>query len=293
MVETIGLIGIGAMGKGMLKNLLQKGYQVYAYDAEQTSIDWAVQQGAIPVSSPREIGQAAQVIFTSLPGPSIVRQVLAGEDGVFSSLSSGSYLIDTSTTDPETARDLYRLARERGAHFFDCPVSGGPAGADSGALTIMVGGDEEQLPTARPYLEAIGQEIVYLGESGSGQVAKLCHNAVVATITIALGEAFTVAKKAGVEPSKLAEVIDKGSGHNRVLSIFGPNILNGTYEEVKFRLEHMHKDLSLYVGTATYCTVPALMGSVTYQFYEAAKAQGKGTLDSSAVCEVIQSLANH
>ncbi|USG68194.1 NAD(P)-dependent oxidoreductase [Brevibacillus ruminantium] len=289
-MKQVGFIGIGVMGKGMIANLLQKGHRVYAYDASAEALRWAKEQGAQVVHSPAELGPGAQIVFSSLPGPEIVEEVMLGENGLFATLAPDSMVFDTSTIDPATAQKLYAEAKQRGFHFFDCPVSGGPAGAKGGTLTIMVGGDSELLPAAMPYLQAIGRDIVHIGDAGSGQVAKLCHNAVVASITAALGEALLVARKAGVDPQKVASVIESGSAHNRVLSIFGPNILYGTYSETIFSLAHMHKDLKLYEHTARKQQVPSFVGSTVFQLYEAAMAQGKGGWDSSAVCTVIEQL---
>ncbi|GEB32403.1 MULTISPECIES: NAD(P)-dependent oxidoreductase [Brevibacillus] len=291
MEATIGVIGIGAMGKGMIGSLLQKGYQVYAYDPSPAAKEWAAEKGAVVVDSVQAIGSVAKVVFASLPGPSVVEEVVLGQAGLFAELRPGSFVFDTSTIDPATAKRLNQAGLERGISYFDCPVSGGPAGSAAGTLTIMVGGDESKLPEIMPYLQGIGKEIFYLGESGSGQVAKLCHNSVVAVITAALGEAFSVGAKAGVDPHKLAAVIEKGSAHNRVLSVFGPNILYGTYENAIFSLDHMHKDLQLYAAAAREQHVPVLVGGTVAQMYEAAKAQGKGSWDSSAVCTVTEELA--
>ncbi|MEJ8547946.1 NAD(P)-dependent oxidoreductase [Brevibacillus borstelensis] len=289
-MKEIGFIGIGAMGKGMISTLLQKEYRVFAHDANPEAMEWAKEQGAETVAAPGEVARFARIVFSSLPGPEIVEAVMLGESGVFHSLQPGSMVFDTSTIDPATAQKLYRHARERGCRFFDCPVSGGPAGARNGTLTVMVGGDGDKLAEAMPYLQAIGKEIIHIGEAGAGQVAKLCHNAIVGTITAALGEALLVARKAGVDPVKLASVIDKGSAHNRVLAIFGPNILHGTYSETIFSLAHMLKDLQLYGNTARQHQTPSLVGSTVLQLYEAAMAQGKGGWDSSAVCTVIEQL---
>ncbi|KQL49643.1 hydroxyacid dehydrogenase [Brevibacillus choshinensis] len=291
-MDAVGVIGVGAMGKGMIGSLLQKGYRVFAYDPIPAAQDWAKEVGAQVADSPAEVGRMAHVVITSLPGPAIVEQVLLGMDGLYSTLAPGSYVLDASTIDPATAKRLHEAGLEKGISYFDCPVSGGPAGAAAGTLTIMVGGDESKLPEITPYLQGIGKEVFYLGESGAGQVAKLCHNSVVAVITAALGEAFTVGAKAGVDPQKLAAVMDKGSAHNRVLSVFGPNILYGTYEKTIFSLDHMHKDLHLYTKAAQEKQVPVLVGGTVAQMYEAAKAQGKGAWDSSAVCSVTEELAN-
>lgn len=289
-MRKVGIIGCGAMGKGMAKNLVEKGFTVNVYDSNPVILAWSKTIGAIPRISPKEVGTESDVVVTSLPSPEIVKDVLLDENGLLQSLKPNSYILDMSTIDPVTSQGLYHHAKEKDVHFFDCPVSGGPAGANSGTLTIMVGGDETYLPPVRSVLEAMGKDIFYLGNAGSGQIAKLCHNMLVATITTGLGEAFTVGAKAGVPPHKLAQVIDSGSAHNRVLSIFGPAMLNGTYDEVKFSLNHMHKDICLYTKTAFDYGVPSFVGSLVSQLYETAKANGIGDLDSSAVYLTIQQL---
>lgn len=291
-IRKIGLIGCGMMGKGIAKNLVTKGYTVRVYDRNPAVIEWSKTIGAIPNSSPREIGQESDVVITSLPSPEIVKDVLLSDDGVLQSLKPNSFILDMSTIDPVTSQDLYHYSKERDVHFFDCPVSGGPEGAERGTLTIMVGGDETYLPSVRPILEAMGKDIIYLGGSGSGQIAKLCHNMLVATIIAGLAEAFTVGAKAGVSPHKLAQVINSGAAHNRVLFVFGQNMLQGTYEEVKFSLTHMHKDINLYTKTASSFGVPSLVGVLINQLFEIAKANGKGNLDSSAIFQTIQEMAN-
>lgn len=291
-MKQVGLIGCGVMGQGIASNLRANGYEVFIYDNNPNIAEWCRANGFTPYASPKELGRDVEVIVTSLPGPAIVKDVLLGEDGVFSTLRPNSCILDMSTIDPVTSRELFNRAREKQIHFFDCPVSGGPAGAHSGTLTIMVGGDEAQLAPVRPLLETMGKEIIYVGQSGAGQIAKLTHNMLVAAITVGLAEAFAVAAKAGVSPETLAKVIDSGTAHNRVLAVFGPTMLQRTFEQVKFSLAHMHKDIHLYTKTAFDYGVPSFLGTLVAQLYEAAKANGKGHLDSSAVYQTILEMAN-
>ncbi|MBT2687408.1 NAD(P)-dependent oxidoreductase [Bacillus sp. ISL-47] len=286
-MKHIGVIGCGAMGKGIVKNLLKNGYKVYAYDPSADALAKCEELGAIPQPSPFELGRQADLVISSLPGPGIVRDVMMGESGVFAALKPRSFVLDMSTIDPATAQELYSAAKEREVHFYDCPLSGGPKGADAGTLTIMVGGDDRYIAEIRPVLESVGKDIFLLGSSGSGQVAKLCHNMLVALITAGLGEAFAVGEKAGVSRTQLAEVIQSGSAHNRVMSVFGENILNGTYENVLFSLEHMNKDIHLYKETAEHYSADSPLGQMVCSLYKKAMEQGKAQLDSSAICEGI------
>lgn len=291
-MKKVGLIGCGVMGQGIATNLKTNGYEVHVYDNNPTIAEWCKANDITPYASPKELGQHVEVIVTSLPGPAIVKEVLLGEDGIFGTLQPNSYILDMSTIDPVTSQELSTRAREKQIHFYDCPVSGGPAGAHSGTLTIMVGGDASKLSPVKPLLDTMGKDIIYVGQAGAGQIAKLSHNMLVAAITVGLAEAFAVGMKAGVPPETLAKVIDSGSAHNRVLHVFGPTMLQGSFEQVKFSLAHMHKDISLYTKTAFDYGVPSFVGSLVAQLYESAKANGKGHLDSSAIYQTILEVAN-
>ncbi|WP_325166658.1 NAD(P)-dependent oxidoreductase [Viridibacillus soli] len=287
----MGVIGCGAMGKGIVKNFVKAGYEVFVFDPNPQVIPWIKEIGAVFSGTLKDIAEAVDIMVSSLPTTDIVRQSYIGENGVFNSLKKGSIIIDMSTTDAETAIDLAKVAEELGLLFYDCPVSGGPAGADSGTLTIMVGGNIQEYEKVLPILEVVGEEVFYIGESGAGQITKLCHNMVVASTIVSLGEALIVAKKAGVEPEKVAEVFAKGTA-NRVLNVFGENILNNQYDNVLFSLNHMHKDIWLYTKTAISEEVPSFIGSTVFQLYESAKATGKGNLDATAVCQILEELAS-
>lgn len=139
-MKNIGVIGCGAMGKGIVKNLIKNGYKVYAYDPSQDALAKCEALGAIPQPSPFEAASQADLIISSLPGPSIVKDVMMGGSGVFSALKPHSFVLDMSTIDPKTAQELNQAAKVNAIHFYDCPLSGGPKGADAGTLTIMVGG---------------------------------------------------------------------------------------------------------------------------------------------------------
>lgn len=289
-MKTVGIIGCGAMGKGIVKNFLKNGYKVYVYDLNEQALKRIAEKGAIIAHSPKEVAMNVNIVITSLPTPSIVKETFIGKNGIFTYLEKESIVIDMSTVDSETAEGLGQKAEEKNILFFDCPVSGGPSGANDGTLTIMVGGKRDSFPKLDPILKVVGEHIFYLGKNGAGQAAKLCHNMIVASTIVSLGEAFTVASRAGLELEQLAEVMRKGSA-TRILDVFGENILKGEYENVLFSLEHMLKDVSLYGETAKTMKVPSFIGSVVQGLFEIAKEKGKGKLDTSAVCEVIGELA--
>lgn len=283
----IGIIGCGLMGKGIALNYIQNNDEVYIYDTNPDVKHWIKENGGIVVESLQHLAHEVEFIISSLPTVEAVRNVYLNE--LLNELKSGTIVVDMSTTDASTAIEIASILKERGVYFFDSPVSGGPDGARNGSLTLMIAGDQEKFDEITPILQVVGKDIFYLGKNGNGQIAKLCHNMVVASTVSSIGEAYTVASKAGLELGKLADILSKGSA-SRVLAVFGENILNKSYENVLFSLDHMHKDVSLYTKTASELQVPVLMGAQTYQLFEAAKSQGLGQKDTTAVCKFIESL---
>ena len=155
----------------------------------------------------------------------------------------------------------------------------------------MIGGDKDKFEEIKPILKVVGKDLYCLGGSGNGQIAKLCNNMIVSSMVLSFGEAFITAEKAELSRDKLAEVLSTGSA-TKVFNVFGPNIINKDYENILFSLNHMHKDLALYMETASSLSTPAFLGGISYQLFEAAKATGKGPKDTTAVVEVIEGLSN-
>ncbi|HET7657342.1 MAG TPA: NAD(P)-dependent oxidoreductase [Bacillales bacterium] len=287
-MDTIGVVGCGAMGAGMVENLLRNGFEVFIYDPDEGKMKTLEREGAVPGENVQSVAKEVKFLLTSLPRTDILMDVLYGEKGAFNAMESGTYVLDMGTTDVEATRQAYEKAREKGIAYFDCPVSGGPEGSRNGGLTIMVGGREEAFPQIRQVLEAIGKQIHYIGESGAGQIVKLCNNMVVAGITVLLSEAFLTGSKAGVAPRKIAEVMQAGSAGTRVMDVFGGNLLAETYENVLFMLNHMSKDIDLYLKLAKQCGGAHFISDGVDELYRLAKMNGKGELDSTAVAEVLR-----
>jgi 3-hydroxyisobutyrate dehydrogenase len=287
MCVKIGIIGCGLMGKGIAYNYIQNKDDVYIYDTNPQVKDWIQENGGIAVDSLQQLGEKVEFIISSLPTVEAVKDVYL--NALLNVLKPGSVIVDMSTTDAGTAIEIASIYNEKGMYFFDSPVSGGPNGARNGTLTLMVAGDQEKFNEILPILQVVGKDIIYLGKNGNGQIAKLCHNIVVASTIASIGEAYTVASKAGLDLEKLEEILSKGSA-SRVLAVFGDNILKKAYDNVLFSLDHMHKDVSLYTKTAAELQVPVLLGAQTYQLFEAAKSQGLGSKDTTAVCQFIEKL---
>lgn len=289
-MEKIGMIGVGQMGKGMVKNLVKSGCEVFAFDPLPQAQEKARELGAKVLDSPREVGAKAEVVLSSLPTSQAVAEAINGDDGALKGMEKGKIICDMSTTAVTVEKELYATAKEKGVSYLGCPVSGGPAGAENATMSIMVGGDREAYEKALPVLERIGGKIFYLGEIGSGQIVKMCNNIVLAVTAVALSEAFSAGVKAGVSAKTLCDVFRVSTANSRTLEIFGENLINGTYEQVIFACSHMHKDAKLFIEMAGEQQMPVPVSSMVYQLYNAAMRKGWGPKDMSAIAGVIEEL---
>lgn len=291
MSKNVGFVGVGTMGQRMLKNLLKQGYQCWAYDLNPTAVQAAAALGATAAPDLPSLARAADVVVSSLPTPAALVAVAEGPEGILAHLRSGTYLCDMSTVDPQTARKVHAAAAVRGIRFLDCPVSGGPGGAEAGTLTIMVGGDAADLEVVRPVLAAMGRKIVHCGGPGAGQGAKLVNQALVAVHTVAAMEALLVGRKLGLDLDTMVSILRSSSGaswilenHLRITALAGN-------DEAKFAMDLMFKDLNLFLQTATEAQAPTFMAGPALQLYNAARAAGLGRMDQAAVAREMERLA--
>lgn len=291
-MTTVGVIGCGLMGSGIVKNLLQNNFKVLIYDINEKAVKKLVNDGAIASANPAEMASQVNYLILSLTSPSTIKNLLVNEDGILSKLKRGSVILDMSTNDVTLTTELHTIAKTHGVEFYDCPLSGGPEGAAKGTLTIMVGGNEENFSTILPILQAVGEYIVYVGKSGAGQTVKLCHNMVVAGVITLLSEAFITGEKAGVSKQTLAKILQKGSGQTRAMDVFGTNILEDSFENVKFSLANMTKDIHLYRKLAEDLKVNTFVSDMTHHLFQLGANKGKGHEDSSAVFNILKELIN-
>ena len=212
-----GFIGLGKMGSRMAARLLDNGTRLQVFDVSSASVGEAVAKGATECRSPAEVAQATNVIVLMLPNSGVVERVLFGPEGVARSAAGGTVVVDMTSGDAIMTRDFASRLQEHGVSLVDAPVSGGIPAAEAGSLTIMVGGDTSDLERVRPLLEAMGREIVHVGELGSGHILKSLNNALYATSIIASSEALLVAKKLGVSVETALKVFTASSGTNRAL----------------------------------------------------------------------------
>lgn len=248
-MARVGFIGLGLMGSHMARNLWRAGHELTVHSRSPAPVDALVAEGAARASSPAEVASRSEVIVTMLPDTPDVELVLFGPDGVFQTVAEGSIVIDMSTIDPIATRRFAERMAERGVGMLDAPVSGGDIGARDATLSIMIGGTEADVARAQPLFEAMGKNIVHVGDSGAGQIAKACNQLVLAGTLEAVGEALVLAAKAGVDPGKVREALLGGFATSRVLEVHGQRMLDGNFAP-GFRAELMHKDARIVVAAA-------------------------------------------
>ncbi|SDS18740.1 3-hydroxyisobutyrate dehydrogenase [Paenibacillaceae bacterium GAS479] len=287
MTLSIAFIGLGTMGEPMAANLLRKGFPVTVWNRTPGKAEELKALGAKEASSPAEAVQEADVVITMLSNDDVVRELYRGEDGILAAVRSGAALIDNSTISPALARELATAAAEAGCGFLDCPVTGSKPAAVSGTLVFMVGGEGELLEQVRPVLDAMGTKIVHLGPSGSGAVAKLGHNSIVAINNLALSEGLSIAVSGGLDPAKFLDVVRAGAGGSKAAELKSPKLLERDYS-VQFSLALMLKDLRLASVLSDNLNVPTPMLEAAKSLFQAGSAAGYGEEDMIAVSKIYE-----
>jgi len=280
----IGFVGLGRMGRGMASNLFRRsGEEVMVFDTSPEAIDALVSIGAIAASSIEELTRSSTVVFTSLPGPPQVEEVVFGSGGILDNLQPGFVLFDLSTNSLSLQRRIYDAFALRGAAMLDAPVSGGPAGAKSGDLAIWVGGTRELYDRHLPLLRSIGDKPRYVGGLGAGTVTKLSHNMLGYMIMLSMAEVFSMAVKAGVDPLDLWESIRMGVvGKQSPLDMLTKQFLPGLYETPAMALRLGHKDMTLGTMLGHELGVAMRMADLTHAEMTEALARGLADQDSRA-----------
>jgi len=286
----IGFIGLGNMGAPMAHNLLKAGHQLSVFDLNAAAVENLVGAGALPVDSPTAIAQGnAELIITMLPAAPHVKSVYLGENGLIASSRAGVMLIDCSTIDPHSAREVAKAAAEHGNPMLDAPVSGGTGGGAARTLTFMVGGSDADFDRAQPILAAMGKNIVHCGAAGNGQVAKVANNMLLGISMIGVAEAMALGVALGMDAKTLAGVINTSSGRCWSSDTYNP--FPGVLDNVPasrgysggFGSDLMLKDLGLATEAAKQVRQPVILGALAQQLYQSFSAQGHGGLDFSAI----------
>ncbi|MGH7097889.1 MAG: NAD(P)-dependent oxidoreductase [Stellaceae bacterium] len=279
----IGFIGLGIMGSGMAANLQKAGHELVVHDLRRAAAEPTLARGAEWADSPRAVAEAAEIVFTSLPGPPEVEAVALGDNGLLAGMSRGKAYFDLSTNSPVTVRKIHAAFAERDVYMLDSPVSGGPRGAASGRLALWVGGDEQIFNRHKAVLDAMGDRARYVGPIGAGSIAKLVHNGAGYCIQAALAEMFSVGVKAGVEPLALWEAVREGAlGRRRTFDGLVDQFLPGKYDPAAFALRLAHKDVSLATQLGRDFGVPMRVANLALAELTEGLNRGWGARDSRA-----------
>ena len=277
----VGFIGLGTMGGSMAFNTIQGGHELVVHDIRRESATRHLEAGATWVDSPREVAEASDIVFTSLPGPTEVEAVFLGDDGILQGMSSGKVYFDLSTSTPNLIRRLHDIASGQGVQVLDAPVSGGPRGAESRNLAIWVGGDKDVFDRCKSALDAIGDKAYYVGPIGCGAVAKLVHNCAGYVIQAGLAEVFTMGVKAGVEPLALWQAVRRGAqGRRGTFEGLAEHLLPGKFDPPDFALRLARKDVDLAVSVGREYEVPMRLANLVLQEMTEAMNRGWGDRDS-------------
>ena len=290
----IAFIGLGNMGNPMARNLLKHGHTLTVYDLNPALVSALTEHGATAATSVSTCVKGMDVVITMLPSSPHVRTVYSGEAGILAHVGVGTLLIDSSTIDPHTARDIAIDARANATPMIDAPVSGGTGGAEAATLTFMVGGELTEFEKAKPILDCMGKNIVHCGGAGNGQVAKICNNLMLAIEMLATAEGMALAVKLGMDANVFASIANTSSGrcwssdtYNPYPGVVAAAPANREYKG-GFGADLMLKDLTLVTEAAKSVKQPLMMGAAAQQLYQLHSAMGNGQLDFSSIIMLYQ-----
>jgi 3-hydroxyisobutyrate dehydrogenase-like beta-hydroxyacid dehydrogenase len=284
----LGFVGLGQMGKHIAINMLKSGAGLIVNDIRTDCFQELENKGAGTTGNLAEIAQA-EIIFLSLPGSGIVKDILLGEEGLFNHLGAGQIIVDLSTIKYTTTIELARRLAERGVVFIDAPVSGMESRAIDGTLTVMCGGPRETIDIIMPYLEWIGNKILHMGDTGSGQLTKLINQLLFDINVAALAEILPMSVKMGLDPDKVGQVVNSGTGRSYASEFFIPRILKDSFTE-GYLMKHAYKDLvsAAEIGANHCIPLPVLNAAIST--YQMALLKGYGDQDKGAMIRVFEEL---
>ncbi|RUR31652.1 3-hydroxyisobutyrate dehydrogenase [Vreelandella nanhaiensis] len=294
-MTTVAFIGLGNMGGPMAANLAKAGFSVRAFDLSKDALEAARSHGCEMVASASEAAKGADFVISMLPAGQHVRGLfMDGDTPLFDVIKQGALVIDSSTIDADTARQVAAAGAEKGIGFIDAPVSGGVGGAQAGTLTFIVGGSEAQFEQARPLLDVMGKNIFHAGDHGAGQVAKACNNMLLSILMAGTCEAINMGVKNGLDPAVLSDIMKQSSGGNWALNVYNP--YPGVMENAPaskgyqggFLVDLMVKDLGLAMDVSQQSASPVPMGSAARALFTQHKANGNGRLDFSSLMQFYQ-----
>ena len=287
----IGFIGLGIMGKPMAKNLLKAGYELIVLDTNLEVVEELVALGADSAKNAAELAGKTKIVITMLPNSPHVKAVVLGEGGLIEGASPGSVLIDMSSIAPLASKEIAEALAAKGIGMLDAPVSGGEPKAINGTIAVMVGGKKEVFDAHYDLLMAMAASVVYVGDIGAGNIAKLCNQVVVAINIAAVSEAMVLAKKAGVSPDLVYQAIRGGLAGSTVMDAKAPMMMDRNFNP-GFRIDLHVKDMNNVMDTAHSVGVPLPLASLVMEIMQAIKQDGCGVEDHSSIVKFYEKMAN-
>jgi 3-hydroxyisobutyrate dehydrogenase len=290
MSEKIGFIGLGIMGQGMAKNLMEAGFEVNIWNRTPARMDPFCEAGARCCSSPADVAAHSDIIITCVSNTADVEEVVLRENGAIYGAKEGSLVIDMSTISPDTTRYIAGALKHKGVEMLDAPVSGGSEGAANGTLSIMVGGDEEQFQRALPALEAMGRTITHVGDIGAGQTVNLVNQILVVVTMLGVSEALLFAQAGGLDLQKTLDAVSQGAAGSWVLNNRGPQMIERDWRP-GFTIDLQQKDIRLVLEAADEMGVPLLGTGIIFQLYRALQDQGLGGDGNHALVKALENMS--
>jgi len=291
MEKKIGFIGLGEMGKWMACNIVKSGYDVSVYDINPEAVKFLSARGAKASQHPADLAGKVDWLFLSLPDTQVVEAVLFGENGVLRGAETGLTVIDLSTVGYLPTLEIHWRLQEKGIVFADAPVSGMEARAKEGKLTIMFGGDPDILEMIRPVLNAIGNNIVYMGKVGSGQLTKLINQLLFNICCAGIAEVLPMAAKLGLDPEKVTDVVTTGTGRSFAAEFFAPLALENRFDQ-GYPLKHAYKDMISAAEISARRKIPLPLVQATTATFQMALLQGLGDESKGALIKVFERMLN-
>jgi 2-hydroxy-3-oxopropionate reductase len=290
MLPKVGFIGLGVMGRPMALNLIKGGYRLRVYGRRKETMAPLVEAGAAACESPEEVARGSEIVFTMVTTTQDVLDVVLGERGVVAGARPGTILVDMGTISPAATRQIAARLAEAGIEALDAPVSGGGIGAINGTLSIMVGGKPEIFERVRPLFACMGKNIVHIGPNGAGQVAKACNQIVMLATLQGLAEAFTFARKTGLDPQRVYESLSGGATQCRILEVLGKRMVERNYAPgIEARLHY--KDIQIVLDEAHTLGMALPGTALVTQMFNALIGRGGGKQDSSQLVEVTEAMS--
>ncbi len=293
-MKNIGFIGLGAMGHWMAHHLVSSGLTVRVFDIDKKAVQRLVDEGAIACANYKELTTHSDIIFTSVQTGVQVSEICLSDDGIFRHAKPGTYFVDCSSIDIATTKFLHASARELKLHMLDAPVSGGIAAAEAATLTMMVGGDAKDYEAILPIASIIAKKIIHAGDACMGQAAKICNNMLLAISMIGVSEAFTLAKKLGLDQKTFFDISSHASGQCWSMTSYCPvpniidNVPANRQYQPGFRSSMMLKDLRLALNAAALVNGEIPLGKKSCELYEKFSDAGNGELDFSAIIRMLE-----